>query len=176
MIEIQLRRSRETEPEHPVYVATDADIEAWRIAFPNIKVEVELAEIAAYCRNNPTKRWTLSGIGKALHANLRSKNDRAVSRVVQFDNKTKADPQTQRASISGDLYRHAIALDQLITAKLNHWDELTIEGTFRFNLNRLATAIVEGERKELDAGEYSSERAYRSACYGAARVTLLRCW
>jgi hypothetical protein len=177
MIEIQLRRSRETEPADPVYIVTDADIEAWRVSFPNINVEVELAEIAQYCKVNPTKRWTLAGVSKALHANLRGKNDRAVSRGAFADSKaTKPDARVQQVGLSTDQYRHAIALDQLVTAKLSGLDDLTIAGTFRFNLDRLASAIVEGERKEFDAGNWTTERAYWSACYGTARVTLLRCW
>jgi hypothetical protein len=87
MIEIPLKRSREAEPENPTYIVTAADVEAWRVAFPGLNIDSELAEIAAYCRSNPERRWTRRGVQKALHTNLRAKHDRAVSRVVNMDSK-----------------------------------------------------------------------------------------
>lgn len=148
-------------------------MDSWRLAFKTLDLDVELAEIAAYCLNNPTKRWTRRGISNAVHANLRNKNDRSVSRDAnnvarpQFGKGERPQP---KASIDGDELRHIMCGEEIMRSIFNKVEPAPM-GDFKFNLRRMVEAIIEGEREK-----WSDEAQYQSACFGALRTSIMQGW
>lgn len=162
-----------------LWTASEVEIDRWALAYPGVSVPAELLKMAAWTHDNKTNRPTGKGVRRFVGTWLAKQQDKSGKPVQGFAvpifGRGKPEPNQPTKSISGDLYRHAIALDQMVHEKLTGIPAERV-GTYKFNLDRTATAIVEGERKRYEEGEYSSGLAMRSACYGTARVTLLKVW
>jgi hypothetical protein len=148
----------------------------WRIAYPGVDVEQEIRAMDAWGESNKSKRWTRGGVSRAVNTWLREQQDRAskIIRPNSFTSSGKPEPKHPAASISGDLYRHAIALDQIIEEKLTGRPAEPSRGTFKFDLNGSADRIIAAVREQL--GDEASDHAIRSMSFGTARVALLKKW
>lgn len=177
VIEIELNNGTKWTP-------TASQIEVWVRSFPSLDVTRELVEIQAYCMNNPTKRWTPRGVNKAVHENLRNKNDRAVSRaanIVNFSKPAANEKKHPAQSATGDLLRHLFAGDRIMRYLLNDpaLDPREDEGTYRINLTKLARAIIDDARSERAGGReepWTTEAQLRSACFGTMWSQIEKHW
>lgn len=155
---------------------TEVEIERWALAYPGVNVAQELQKMAAWTHDNKPKRPTIKGVARFVGAWLAREQDKS-SKVQAFAKPVaKPDAKVQpAASISGDLYRHATALDRIIEEKLGG-PAADLDGTFKFDLRACADRVIAACRKELGIDDATVTYSLRSRAFGTARVCLLKAW